>query len=94
MPNSKEVGCAWKKTSQSGLKYLSVSLDLDKLLAATGGIVAGKINLALFTKKGEKTNDRQPDLDLVYSAPGKSSAMRQERAEEPVSEWGDEEIPF
>lgn len=101
MPNPNEVGAAWKKTAQSGLKYLSVSLNLDKLMVATGGQIDGKVNLALFAKKGEKAKDSQPDYDLIYSAPSTGRGMRQERQQrqsapvEPESEWPDDpEIPF
>lgn len=95
MANPNEVGAAWKKESQSGLKYLSVSLNLDKLMEATGGLTNGKVNLALFAKKGEKTKDTQPDYDLVYSPPSSSSGMRQQRrAAEPVSELTDDDIGF
>jgi hypothetical protein len=90
MPKGNEVGAAWAKTSGNGIKYLSVSLDLDRLMAVTHNQTNGKINLALFKKKGEKTKDTQPDFDLVFSP-------RQGARQAPSSDVSDEsegDIPF
>lgn len=88
MPNQNEVGAAWKKQAASGLTYLSVSLNLDKLMEATGGLTNGKVNLALFAKKN-KSKDSQPDYDLVYSP--RQGAKQAETRDEPDL---DDPLPF
>lgn len=89
-PDRFEVGGAWKKESGNGVQYLSVSLDLDKLIEANGGATNGKCNLAIFKRTREKTNPKQPDYDLLFSQ--RQGAAQARRADGP--ETLEEDIPF
>lgn len=94
MPDPNEVGAGWKKQSANGVKYLSLSLDLDKFHEVSGGQSNGRVNFVLFARKGEKTKESQPDYNLIFSAPSKSSAMRREQGAKQPQPPDDDGVPF
>jgi uncharacterized protein (DUF736 family) len=85
MPDPNEVGALWKKSNERG-RYLSVSLDIDKLLELNGG-ATGKVNLVAYPIAGEKANPNAPDLRLKFYAKKGPAPQRKVRVEE-------DEIPF
>jgi uncharacterized protein (DUF736 family) len=88
---SNEVGAAWTKVGRdSGRKYLSVSLNLDKLMDVTNGLTNGKVTLRLFPKRDKKEGSNAPDFDLVY-APPQSASQGAPRGGDGIP---DEDIPF
>jgi uncharacterized protein (DUF736 family) len=63
----KYVGSAWNKTSKSGTDYISVSIDITKLLGELGYEIPAdtKVNLACFENTKKRT-EKSPDYSVVY----------------------------
>jgi len=64
------VGGAWNKESKKGNSWVSISLDLHKLLGHLGFEVPEntKVNVALF-ENGKKKSEKSPDFNVVYFLP-------------------------
>jgi uncharacterized protein (DUF736 family) len=61
--NQDEVGAIWKKKSKKGEAYLSLSLNLEKLLKAG---YTTEVQLVAFVNKNKKA-DKHPDLRIKIS---------------------------
>lgn len=61
------TGSAWSRESKNGTNYISVALDLSKLLGALGYEIPPdvKVNLALF-ENTKKKSEKSPDWSIVY----------------------------
>lgn len=61
------TGSAWDRESKNGTNYISVSLDLSKLLDALGYefMPDVKVNLAMF-ENTKKKSEKSPDWSVVY----------------------------
>ena len=64
-----DVGAAWKKSNNLG-EYISVALDLEELLALTGGVV-GKVNLNLYPIISD--NPKAPDYQVKLTTSPKGA---------------------
>jgi hypothetical protein len=91
-----DVGAAWKKRNDKG-DYLSVSLDVDKLLKLSGG-ETGQLSLNMYPIQSD--HPKAPDYSLkFYPKAGVSTRAPRPlndtdeapRARRPLA---DEEIPF
>ena len=71
MPSNNEsmkyVGSAWNRVSKNGADYISVALDVSKLLGELGYELPPdiKVNLSLFENNNKKS-ERSPDYSIVY----------------------------
>jgi len=66
-----DVGAVWKKFNERGTKWLSLNLNLERLLELTGGDT-GTVKLVAFERK--KFEDKQPDYQLLYPRQRAASA--------------------
>jgi hypothetical protein len=92
-PDPNEIGAGWKKVSQNGNKYISVSFDLDRYMEASGGLTSGKANFRFIPRRGEKTKDSQPDFTLFYNQPASASGMRREQQQRAAPDELHSELP-
>jgi uncharacterized protein (DUF736 family) len=81
-----DVGAAWKKSNNLG-EYISVALDLEELLALTGGVV-GKVNLNLYPIISD--NPKAPDYQVKYYPPKGAQTTKPA----PPPDDDDDSIPF
>lgn len=84
-PKVPDIAVGYKKTSQSGLNYVGIIVDLDELFKLeevkqylqTGPGHGAKLNLTMFDRIDAKTKATQPDFFVKkrskYAAAGKSS---------------------
>lgn len=79
MRNENDVGAGWRKRSKKNVDYISISLDVDRLLELSGG-ATGKLNLVCFLNTS--SNPKAPDFQLMYFPP-ENSRPREARREPP-----------
>jgi uncharacterized protein (DUF736 family) len=87
--DANEIGAIWRKANDRG-EYFSLSLDLEALLALTGGAV-GKVDIKAFPIDGAKVNPNAPDYRLKYYPKGNRPARTPQPAAAPLT---DDDIPF
>lgn len=93
MAKENECGAIWRKTNERG-EFLSISLDMPKLLDMTGGEIT-KVNCYAFPVDGV-TNPNAPDYRINFYMKGVGKATRPVTAEpapKPLLD-DDGDIPF
>jgi len=83
MPNNNDqrVGAIWKKRNERGTQWLGLRIDIEHILALTGGDV-GQVNLVAFSRP--KTTDEQPDYEVLWAKtqPAQSSRPNTPRVQD------------
>ncbi|OQB18184.1 MAG: hypothetical protein BWY14_01030 [Parcubacteria group bacterium ADurb.Bin192] len=88
---SKNIGSGWKKTSSSGVQYISSVFRVSEVLVAClAAIVAGKsdVNFAIF-KNDRKEKESHPDYTFSLS-----ESKPEEKRENVTLDENGQEIPF